>query len=109
MSPEPARSVKISAPHSVPAARCRDSDAAASGYRGAPSARWIAGGFVARSGIGSADLVGEPVAGGLPRYAERDRDPVPAPPACSRRRDPLGHQGLIAAYLLRGLGNGPQV
>jgi hypothetical protein len=31
MSPEPARSVKISAPPSLPAARCRDSDAAASG------------------------------------------------------------------------------
>ena len=53
--------------------------------------RWIAGGFVARSETGSADLVSEPVAGGLPRYAERDRDPVPAPPAGSRRRDPLGH------------------
>ncbi len=80
-------------------------------FRGehAPSAGWIAGGFVARSGTGSADLVGEPVAGGLPGYAERDRDPVPAPPAGSRRRDPLGHQGLIAANLLRGLGNRPQV
>jgi hypothetical protein len=75
-------------------------------FRGehAPSAEWIARGFVARSGIGSADLVGEPVAGGLPGYAERDRDPVPAPPAGSRRRDPLGHQGLVAADLLGGLG-----
>jgi hypothetical protein len=101
-SREPARSVKISA-------RCRDSDAAASGYRRAPSARWIAGGFVARPGIGSADLVGEPVAGGLPGYAERNRDPVPAPPAGPRRSDPLGDQGLVAADLLRGLGNRPQV
>ena len=75
----------------------------------APSAGWIVDGFVARSGIGSANLVGKPVTGGLPGYAKRDRNPVPTPPACSRRRDPLGHQGLIAANLLRGLGNCPQV
>ncbi len=52
---EPARSLGISAPASVPAARCRDLDAA-SGYRHVPSAGWIAGGFVTRSGMGQPTL-----------------------------------------------------
>jgi hypothetical protein len=75
-----------------PRLRCQPPAAATRTQQRALSPRAIsradgADGFVARSGIGSADLVGEPVASGLPGYAERDRDPVPAPPAGSRRRE----------------------
>lgn len=58
---------------------------------------------------GSADLVGEPVAGSLPGDSERHRDPVPAPPTGTGRRNAFSNRGLIAAYLLGGLGDRSQV
>lgn len=61
------------------------------------------------AGLWSADLVGEPVPGSLAGYSECDRDPVPAPAAGAGCGDPLGDQGLVAADLVRGLGDGAQV
>jgi hypothetical protein len=57
----------------------------------------------------SADLVGEPVAGGLPGDTKRDRDLIPAPAARPGRRDSLGNQSLIPTDLVGRLGNGTQV
>ncbi len=57
----------------------------------------------------SANFVGEAVPGGLPGYAEGDRDPIPAPPAGPGGSYPLGHQGFVPADLVRGLSDGAQV
>ena len=60
-------------------------------------------------GRSSADLICEPVPGRLPGHAESHGDPVPAPPAGTRGRYPLGDQSLVAADLVGGLGDRAQV
>lgn len=59
--------------------------------------------------VSSPDLVSEPVAGGLPGYAEGDRDPVPTPAASAGCRDPFGYRSFVAADLLGCFGDRPQV
>jgi hypothetical protein len=56
-------------------------------------------------GIGSIDLVREPVAGGLPGKRRARPRSGSSSAHGPRRRDLLGHQGLIASDLLGGLGH----